>query len=156
MVYVFKLFSSLFDFFDFFLRKLCCCSLNIPEVLECTSSFVVAARPMTDLSWICQHSNCRIFRSANLCDEEKDELLTGSTSAPEWRGEGEGSLQNHDCRLWLNSYRYKVLARTSRVRDPLRITRLTSLSKRTSKQSLPTRPNLLPYTKEVWTFWHVF
>ena len=59
-----------------FLRKLCCCSVNIPEVLECTSSFVVAARPMTDLSWICQHSNCRIFRSANLCDEEKDELLT--------------------------------------------------------------------------------
>ena len=80
----------------------------------------------------------------------------GSTSAPEWCGEGEGALQNHDCRLWLNSYRCRVLARTSRVRDPPRITRLTSLSKRTSKQSLPTRPNLLPYTKEVLTFRHVF
>ena len=30
---------------------------------------------MTDLCWICQHNNYRIIRSANLCDQEKDELL---------------------------------------------------------------------------------
>ena len=37
--------------------------------------FVVVACTMTDLCWICQHNNYQIFRSANLCDQEKDELL---------------------------------------------------------------------------------
>ena len=102
-----------------FLRKLCCCSFNILEALECTSSFVVVARPMTDLSWICQNSNCRIFRSANLCDQEKDELLTAQRLHLSGVVEERDlyKIMTADCRLWLNSYRYRVLARTSRVRD---------------------------------------
>ena len=37
--------------------------------------YIVVAKPMTDLCWICQNNNYRIFRSANLDDEEKRELL---------------------------------------------------------------------------------
>ncbi|KAK7449351.1 hypothetical protein BaRGS_00040036, partial [Batillaria attramentaria] len=37
--------------------------------------FIVVAKPTTDLCWRCQANNTRIFRSANLTDEEKSELL---------------------------------------------------------------------------------
>ncbi|KAK7473592.1 hypothetical protein BaRGS_00035139, partial [Batillaria attramentaria] len=37
--------------------------------------FIVVTKPMTDLCWRCQANNTRIFRNANLMDEEKNELL---------------------------------------------------------------------------------
>ncbi|XP_070210181.1 uncharacterized protein [Littorina saxatilis] len=37
--------------------------------------FIVVCRPMTDLCWRCQNNNTKIFRSANLTDEEKGELI---------------------------------------------------------------------------------
>ncbi|XP_070174272.1 uncharacterized protein [Littorina saxatilis] len=37
--------------------------------------FVVVSKPMTDLCFVCQKNNYRIFRAANITDEEKQELL---------------------------------------------------------------------------------
>ncbi|KAK7487249.1 hypothetical protein BaRGS_00021477, partial [Batillaria attramentaria] len=37
--------------------------------------YIVVAKPMTDLCWRCQNNTTRIFRSANLTDEEKNDLL---------------------------------------------------------------------------------
>lgn len=62
----------------------CCCGFSGGRAVALSTfrklwnallPFVVVARPMTDLCWICQHNNYRIFRSANLSDQEKDELL---------------------------------------------------------------------------------
>ncbi|KAK7089516.1 uncharacterized protein [Littorina saxatilis] len=50
------------------LRQFSCNCKQIKDTLK-------LCRPMTDLCWRCQSNNTKIFRGANLTDEEKGELM---------------------------------------------------------------------------------
>ncbi len=44
---------------------------NFFKIWKKVCPFIITAKPMTDLCWVCQENNSLIFRSANLTDAQK-------------------------------------------------------------------------------------
>ena len=67
--------SSLKNFSNFFSGQRAVKLSTFRKLWKTLLPFIVQAKPMTDLCWVCQQNNYQIYRSANLPDEVKSMKL---------------------------------------------------------------------------------